>query len=50
MKKVSLQIIFSLICLHLFGQQMVLNKDAVSFAKNDFVLAADNFVADILAN
>ena len=48
MKKVSLQIIFSLICLHLFGQQMVLNKDAVSFAKNDFVLAADNFVADIL--
>ena len=48
MKKVSLQMIFSLICLHLFGQQMIINKDAVSFAKNDFVLAANNFVADIL--
>ena len=48
MRRVLLHIVFLLTFQNLCGQQIVLNKDSVSHAKNDFILAENNFVADIL--
>jgi hypothetical protein len=48
MKKLSIQIMFLFAFLNLNGQQVVFDKDPASFSKDDFILAADNSVADIL--
>jgi hypothetical protein len=48
MKKLLLQIVFLLFILNLYGQKVILNKDSATFTKDDFILAADNSVTDIL--